>query len=425
MTETDIDWEFWSQVVVDYAEVARGRSVELSQAIARGFPGELRGLLWQLIASSKSSALEEVYHSTLSETSPHEKAIKRDLSRTSFVKNSNMESLFKIIKAYSLFDPEVGYTQGMAFITVPLLINMSESEAFCLLVHLMKDYQFRELFLPDMPGLHLRLYQFDRLLEDTLPGVHAHLARQGVRSSMYASQWFLTMFAYKFPLQIVVRIYDIVIAEGYEAVLKFGVALMKRNAETIMALDFDQLLSFLKERIFDYYSLEGSYSDEPQYRANDLVLDAYDVKLLPLTLRKYEDEYAEIHRLERERIEEVESLRNSNGQLQHQVRHLESNLAQLNQEHVSLANQMIHYKVEADRLKDENDGMLEELKELRERLAGQESKDMTDIEQQNAELLETKKRLESQLEHLERELLDTKQSQQEVSTLNPFTNGTM
>jgi chromosome segregation ATPase len=145
------------------------------------------------------------------------------------------------------------------------------------------------------------------------------------------------------------------------------------------------------------------------------------VKLLPLTLRKYEDEYAEIHRLERERIEEVESLRNSNGQLQHQVRHLESNLAQLNQEHVSLANQMIHYKVEADRLKDENDGMLEELKELRERLAGHESKDMTDIEQQNAELLETKKRLESQLEHLERELLDTKQSQQEVSnTLSPF-----
>lgn len=413
--ETDIDWEFWSDVVVDYANVARTRSVELSQAIARGFPGELRGLLWQLIASSKSATLEEVYQSILSETSPHEKAIKRDLSRTSFVKNASMESLFKIIKAYSLFDPEVGYTQGMAFITVPILMNMSEPEAFCLLAHLMKDYQFRELFLPEMPGLHLRLYQFERIVEDTLPGVHAHLARQGVRSSMYASQWFLTMFAYKFPLQIVVRIFDIVIAEGYEAVLKFGVALMRRNAETIMSLDFDELLTFLKERIFDYYSADaGAYSEEPRYRANDLVLDAFEVKLLPLTLRKYEDEYAEIHRLERERVEEVESLRNDKGQLQRQVRQLESSLAQINQEHVSLANQMIHYKVEADRLKDENDSLTADLTEAREKLAAHEGGETSDLAQQNAELLETKKRLESQLENLERELLETKQNNQEV-----------
>ena len=43
-----------------------------------------------------------------------------------------------------------------------------------------------------MPSLQLRLYQFNRLLEDNLPLLHMHLVRVGIKSSMYASQWFMT-----------------------------------------------------------------------------------------------------------------------------------------------------------------------------------------------------------------------------------------
>src|SRR5271170_4740278 len=143
---------------------------------------------------------------------------------------------------------------------------MPEAEAFCLLVRLMKGYHLRKLFLPEMPGLLLHLYQYDRLIEEHLPAVHVHLSRQGVRSSMYASQWFLTLFAYKFPLQIVMRIYDIVIAEGIEAILRFGVALMKKNADLILSLEFDAVLTFLKEKIFDYYLMDTAFGSDPQYQ---------------------------------------------------------------------------------------------------------------------------------------------------------------
>lgn len=417
-----IDWEFWSMVVSDYANVAQNRPKELAESISRGFPDELRGIIWQLIASSKSATLEEIFESICKEPSPHEKAIKRDLSRTSFIKNASSDSLFRIIKAYSLFDPEVGYTQGMAFITVPLLLNMTEPEAFSLLVSLMKYYELRQFFLPDMPGLHLRLYQFDRLLEDTLPSVHVHLSRQGVRSSMYASQWFLTLFAYKFPLQIVLRIFDIVIAEGSEAILKFGVALMKRNADTIMSLEFDDVLAFLKEKIFDYYNDTANnrsgedISGEEQYRVNELVADAFDIKILPVTLRKYDNEYSEIHRLERERVEEVESLRGSNGQLTLQVRRLEASLATLNKEHIEVANEMVQGRLEVARLQDENEQLTEELNRYRQMAdVDGEEVDIMAIKKENIELKETKERLEAQLNNLERELVDSKVEFESVS----------
>lgn len=355
---------------------------ELSKAVQQGFPLPLRGTIWQLMASSKSLILEEVYTSLSTESSAHEKGIKRDLSRTSFAKNASEESLFNIIKAYSLWDPEVGYIQGMAFITVPLLLCMKEEEAFCLLVVLMKTYSLRDLYLPEMPGLHIKLYQFDRILEDTVAPVYVHLARQGVLSSMYASQWFLTFFAYKFPLPIVLRIFDIVVAEGLEAILRFGVALMRRNAETILQLEFDALLGFLKDRLFDVY-LKGegrqsksgfmrsnSHSDVT-YRVNELVADAYSVTILPTTLKKYEMEYAELHRVERERIEEVENLRNANGQLTLQVRRLEASLATLNREHIEVANEMVQGKVELAKLQDENEDMRTELEQLRSQVESQ------------------------------------------------------
>lgn len=74
---------------------------------------------------------------------------------------------------------------------------MPDEEAFCVLVRLMDSYNLRSHYLADMPGLQLRLFQYDRLLEEHLPLVYTHLLRKGVKSSMYASQWFMTLFSYR------------------------------------------------------------------------------------------------------------------------------------------------------------------------------------------------------------------------------------
>jgi hypothetical protein len=60
-----------------------------------------------------------------------EKAIKRDLgARTSYSKYAAaqglQEGLFGICKAYALFDEGVGYAQGMNFLVMPLLFNVSK-----------------------------------------------------------------------------------------------------------------------------------------------------------------------------------------------------------------------------------------------------------------------------------------------------------
>ncbi|CAJ0882580.1 8906_t:CDS:2 [Entrophospora sp. SA101] len=153
--DDDIDWEFWGQIISDYENVSRTQSQQLSKAIQKGIPRALRGMIWQLMSKSKDVELESKYAQLLKQSSPHEKMIIKDLNRT-FPKHeffqdkdgAGQEGLFNIVKAYSIYDPEVGYCQGISFV-------MPDEEAFCVLVKLMKHYNMRGHFLPGMDGLQL------------------------------------------------------------------------------------------------------------------------------------------------------------------------------------------------------------------------------------------------------------------------------
>ncbi|GJN92342.1 hypothetical protein Rhopal_005372-T1 [Rhodotorula paludigena] len=358
-----IDWDFWGRVMVDYEQVAREQPRELSRAIQRGIPPALRGMTWQLMAAAKDANLEFIYSELLKQSSPHEKSIARDLSRT-FPKHAyfsdaggvGQENLFNVVKAYSLYDEDVGYTQGLQFIVGPLLLNMPDEEAFCVLVRLMKAYDLRSHYTPNMPGLQLRLFQFDRLVEELVPSVFLHLLRQGVKSSMYASQWFLTLFGYRFPLELVSSVFDLVFAEGVEAVFRFAVALLKRNETHLLTLEFEDLIEFLKNGLFEVYAPdEDELEQDPnaQYKVHEFVREALQVRITPMMLDQFGEEWASLCAAQTAHTAELEALRKANLQLSLQVRQLETSLAQINQEHCELVKTVVAARLEREELEDE------------------------------------------------------------------------
>lgn len=101
--------EFWGAVLSDYQAYATEHPEELARAIENGVPHALRGMVWQMMAASKDPAVEKVYLTLIKETSPHEKAITRDLGRTfphhAFFRAEGLgqENLFNVLKAYSLW----------------------------------------------------------------------------------------------------------------------------------------------------------------------------------------------------------------------------------------------------------------------------------------------------------------------------------
>lgn len=140
----------------------------------KGIPPSLRGLVWQLLCNvhNNRTAVREKYAPFLRLPSPCEKVIKRDIPRT-FPEHdyfrekgsAGQEGLFNVMKAYSLFDAEVGYCQGSAFLVGLLLLNMPEEDAFTVFQALMYDYRLREMFKPTMAELGLCIYQLECMVQ--------------------------------------------------------------------------------------------------------------------------------------------------------------------------------------------------------------------------------------------------------------------
>ncbi|KAH8899656.1 RabGAP/TBC [Thozetella sp. PMI_491] len=374
-----------------------------------------------------------------------EKVIRRDLgTRTSYSKfaaaQGLQEGLFGVCKAYALFDEGVGYAQGMNFLVMPLLFNMPEEEAFGILVRLMNHYQLRDLFIQDMPGLHMHLYQFERLLEDLEPALYCHLHRRSISPHLYATQWFLTLFAYRFPLQLVLRIYDLIFSEGLSAILKFGIVLMQKNATTLLGMsDMGQLTNFLKDRVFDVYidsspssnsilenGFFGSSSssiDKEVYRADQLVHDACEVKITPELLKFYRTEWEEKTRAEKEREAELEGLKASNLSYVIKVRRLEERIEAVDREQATLATELVHTKVENETLKDENESLRGQVKELRIVIEKQPEEieetwklERDDLMKRNQKVHEENERVERELAELEDQLVQTKLRYAEINS---------
>ena len=129
----------------------------------------------------------------------------------------------------------------------------------------MERYDIRNSYIPEMPGLRVRIYQFGELLKRILPALSSHLQHLRVEPG-YVSQWFLSFFAVTCPLPMLFRIYDLVFAEGAsETIMRVALNLMRKNQTRILACtEFEDAMQLLLSRsMWDCY----------RYNADDFVDD--------------------------------------------------------------------------------------------------------------------------------------------------------
>ncbi|XP_035781776.1 TBC1 domain family member 4-like isoform X2 [Anopheles albimanus] len=238
----------------------------LYQAIKNGVPRSKRGEIWMFLAEQhghRASAPVDTtnfpnfntpYHVLLNNLTEHQHAIFIDLGRTfpdhKYYKDAlgvGQLSLFNLLKAYSILDPELGYCQGLGFICAVLLLHLEEADAFELLKHLMFRRQMRAKYLPDMKQFQLQLYQLSRLLKDHIPELYDWFDQHDISPTLYAAPWILTVFSSHFPLGFVVRVFDLLFLESFDVIFRCAIALLEVHREALLQRDnFEDIMSYLK-----------------------------------------------------------------------------------------------------------------------------------------------------------------------------------
>ncbi|TPX63152.1 hypothetical protein SpCBS45565_g06826 [Spizellomyces sp. 'palustris'] len=405
--EADID--FWNSIIEDYASTLHKIPHLLTARVRAGIPPHLRAKIWTIMSGAQKDRFDSLYPLLLKQDSPFDRIIRRDIPRT-FPKldmfkeegGEGQRKLYQLLKAYSVYDAEVGYCQGLSFVVGPLLMQdvvretnsesgtkqMSETEAFAVLVRLLEDnplgaksgtngnhnphrsYALRTLFTPEMSGLHQMLYQHSELVREHLPDLYAHFQEHGVTATMYASQWFLTLYTYHFPLPLVFRIFDIIFAEGaVETMLRYSIAILKRNQLRLLEeAEFENILEILKgDRLYEVYQ------DDPEA----VVRDAMEVQDI-VSERKLEglrQRYTEEQRKRAATMSDAElvALQALIRQLRAETSRHQQSLTEMGRENDRLSkdNQNLRAKlVEAEKAGEEKE---EECKQLRLRLKELES----------------------------------------------------
>uniref|UniRef100_M4B338 Rab-GAP TBC domain-containing protein n=1 Tax=Hyaloperonospora arabidopsidis (strain Emoy2) TaxID=559515 RepID=M4B338_HYAAE len=229
------------------------QSRQLDAMLKSGVPPQLRGTVWWMCSGAaqlRHEALESypsLLHRLHTLTKCAEMDIEKDLPRTfplaqgQLMQESQEETgedhfgeLRRVLQAYSLRNPDVGYCQSMNFLAAVLLQNMGEEEAFWVLAAIVEELT-PQYHTQTMTGSRADQRVFSDLVTEKLPVLAGHLHALGVDFEPFTLKWFLCLFLNTLPFEPVMRIWDVFFCEGSHVLLRVGLVLLKLNQPRIMA----------------------------------------------------------------------------------------------------------------------------------------------------------------------------------------------
>ncbi|KAH7648732.1 tbc domain-containing [Cryptosporidium bovis] len=168
-----------------------------------------------------------------------------------YFKEEGRNYLSKVLLIYSLIDIDVGYVQGMNFLVGCILWHShSEELAFQLLVSLMFNYGMREMFILGLPGLRVKCKILDYLIQKKLFNIWDHIIKQGGTIDMLATDWFLTLFSYSIPLNIIGLFWDNFFEQGWIPLYKLILYRLQRIEDNILSCyDIADIMNSIKYSI--------------------------------------------------------------------------------------------------------------------------------------------------------------------------------
>ncbi|CAH0555464.1 unnamed protein product [Brassicogethes aeneus] len=240
-------------------------AMKMVSQLPGGIPPEFRRRLWLTLAERHLQArgvdwnkVERNCFSEWSHPADSELGVQivKDLHRTGcslFCGEDGQENqalLKRVLLAYARWNKAVGYCQGFNMLAALILqvTDKCESEALKMMIYLIEGVLPESYFADSLRGLSVDMAVFRELLRTRLPRLSKHLdtlqsaAKDGNTSyeppltNVFTMQWFLTLFCNCLPQPTVLRVWDLIMLEGNEVLLRTALAIWQTLAERIMTV---------------------------------------------------------------------------------------------------------------------------------------------------------------------------------------------
>ncbi|KAG9124962.1 hypothetical protein FRC07_009554 [Ceratobasidium sp. 392] len=238
----------WGLGMLGFGRMDKASAKEFSRLVRGGVPLVYRDKVWSECSGAtemrEPGVFQELLKSHEGVHSPTLKEIEKDVVRTMPLNvffggdGIGVSKLRRVLQAYSWRNPELGYCQGMNLIASTLLLVFSEEEdAFWVLTCIIEKFLPSEFFsgsLIESRACPLVLLDY---VEIHHPKVYAHLLDMGVDLPAICFSWFLSLYTDCLPVETLFRAWDLVFAEGLDALFRIGLAIIRINEPDLLACD--------------------------------------------------------------------------------------------------------------------------------------------------------------------------------------------
>lgn len=122
--------------------------------------------------------------------------------------NSKLESLQRLLLAFSVYSPQIGYCQSLNYLAGFFLLFLeTEQEAFWMLVTTIHDFMPENMYDATMEGAHLDQRVLMLFIKEKLPLVWEKFQVPPMSNklppiTLVTSHWFLTLFINILPIEV-------------------------------------------------------------------------------------------------------------------------------------------------------------------------------------------------------------------------------
>jgi hypothetical protein len=212
-----------------------------------------RGQVWALVLNQ--AGLRSLFPASfyafvsLADECTDDDIIRRDLRRTKpehplFQKEWLLQCLFRVLRAFAILDPEVGYSQGMAFVVANFLLHIPDEECvfWCFLQLLTHPFwNVRSLYLGGLSALKCAFEEYEGLLNVWRPRLARKLAGKDVLSAMYLTSWLLTLFTTKFSEGFAAKAWNNFFMRGIKACFETSLSVMDGLSPKLLHMSFEDI----------------------------------------------------------------------------------------------------------------------------------------------------------------------------------------
>ncbi|THC95286.1 hypothetical protein EYZ11_005241 [Aspergillus tanneri] len=286
------------------------RTNKVKRFVRKGVPSEYRGAAWFWYAGGyehlhrNPGLYDRLAKQAMESPSNNDKEhIERDLHRTFpdnlhfkpesanqpgnsgssnpkyssvIVETQMIESLRRVLYAFSLHNPQVGYTQSLNFITGLLLLFLPEEKAFWLL-HIITSVYLPGTHEISLEGANIDLWILMILLKETLPQAYNKIVNTGGSPSgktkapaltvnsglpditLGLTNWLMSLFIGTLPLETTLRVWDVFFFEGSKTFFRVSLAIFKACERDIMAvsdpMEVFQVVQTVPKKLLDANTL--------------------------------------------------------------------------------------------------------------------------------------------------------------------------